>query len=54
VHDLGDPLSFAGRPLASLTPADRDSLGAYLDQGRAPTAAVRELLELVRDLASPV
>jgi tetratricopeptide (TPR) repeat protein len=54
VHDLGDPPSFAGRPLASLTPADRDALGAYLDQGRAPTAAVRELLELVRDLASPV
>lgn len=53
VHDLGDPLSFAGRPLASLTPADREALGAYLGQGRAPTAAIREMLELVRDLGSP-
>ncbi|WP_051732070.1 ATP-binding protein [Kitasatospora phosalacinea] len=54
VHDLGDPLSFADRPLASLTPADLRLLGAHLDRGRAPSAAVRELLELVRDLASPV
>ncbi|MFC9294262.1 tetratricopeptide repeat protein [Streptomyces sp. NPDC057011] len=54
VHDLGDPLSFTGRPLASLTAADRAALGAYLDGGRAPYAAIRELLELVRDLASPL
>ncbi|MFJ9953223.1 hypothetical protein [Kitasatospora sp. NPDC091207] len=54
VHDLGDPLSFVGRPLASLTPADRELLGAYLDRGRAPSAAIRELLELVRDLGSPM
>ncbi|MFD5434193.1 hypothetical protein ACFWJ4_18815 [Kitasatospora sp. NPDC127067] len=53
VHDLGDPLSFVGRPLASLAPADRELLGAYLDRGRAPSAAIRELLELVRDLGSP-
>ncbi|WP_043473858.1 ATP-binding protein [Kitasatospora sp. MBT66] len=54
VHDLGDPLSFVGRPLASLTPADRELLGAYLDRGRAPSAAIWELLELVRDLGSPM
>ncbi|MBT2482770.1 tetratricopeptide repeat protein [Streptomyces sp. ISL-94] len=54
LHDLGDPLSFAGRPLASLTAADRAALGAYLDGGRAPYAAIRELLELVRDLGSPL
>lgn len=54
VHDLGDPLSFAGRPLASLTAADRAALNAYLDGGRAPHAAIRELLELVRDLGSPL
>ncbi|MFG2873414.1 hypothetical protein ACGFYU_00015 [Streptomyces sp. NPDC048337] len=54
VHDLGDPLSFAGRPLASLTAADRAALGAYLDGGRAPYTAIRELLELVRDLGSPL
>ncbi|MFE1409811.1 hypothetical protein ACFW6F_03195 [Streptomyces sp. NPDC058746] len=53
VHDLGDPLSFAGRPLASLTAADRAALSAWLDGGRAPNAAIGELLELVRDLASP-
>ncbi|MEU6841772.1 ATP-binding protein [Streptomyces sp. NPDC046716] len=53
VHDLGDPLSFLDRPLASLTPADRGLLGDYLDRGRAPSAAIRELLELVRDLGSP-
>lgn len=52
VHDLGLPLSFAGRPVASLTPADRAALGAFLDGGAAAPAAVRELLELVRDLAS--
>ncbi|MFD9405937.1 hypothetical protein ACFWBN_02780 [Streptomyces sp. NPDC059989] len=50
VHDLGDPLSFAERPTASLTAADRAALNAYLDSGRAPYAAIRELLELVRDL----
>ncbi|MCX5613504.1 MULTISPECIES: ATP-binding protein [unclassified Streptomyces] len=54
VHDLGDPLSFAGRPPASLTAADRAALNAYLDSGRAPYAAIRELLELVRDLGSPL
>ncbi|MFJ4776829.1 hypothetical protein [Streptomyces sp. NPDC088762] len=52
LHDLDDPLSFAGRPLASLTAADRAALDAYLDGGRAPYAALRELLELVRDLGS--
>lgn len=52
VHDLGLPLSFAERPIASLTPADLAALRAYLDDGRAPSAALRELLELVRDLGS--
>ncbi|MFJ6352898.1 hypothetical protein ACIQKB_26060 [Streptomyces sp. NPDC092046] len=52
VHDLGLPLSFAGRPVASLTPADRAALGTFLDGGAAAPAAVRELLGLVRDLAS--
>ncbi|WP_407835223.1 hypothetical protein ACE1OC_00480 [Streptomyces sp. DSM 116496] len=52
VHDLGAPLSFADRPLASLTATDRAALSAYLDSGRAPYAAIRELLELVRDLGS--
>ncbi|RKE23410.1 hypothetical protein [Streptomyces sp. TLI_171] len=53
VHDLGDPLSFAGRPVASLTSADRELLAAHLDRGRSPSAAIREMLQLVRDLAFP-
>ncbi|MFI9004667.1 hypothetical protein [Streptomyces sp. NPDC053541] len=55
VHDLGLPLSFAGRPVASLTPADKAALDTFLtDRAAAPAvpAAVRELLALVRDLAS--
>ncbi|MEV0452240.1 hypothetical protein [Streptomyces sp. NPDC050600] len=52
VHDLGLPLSFAGRPVSSLTPADRAALAAFLDGGGATPSAVGELLRLVRDLAS--
>lgn len=52
VHDLGDPLGFAERPLASLTDTDRALLNAHVDRGWAPSAAIRELLELVRDLGS--
>lgn len=54
VHDLGHPLSFPGRPVASLTPAELAALSGYLGEGPAPAAAVRELLELVRDLGSAV
>ncbi|MEU7018902.1 hypothetical protein [Streptomyces sp. NPDC046385] len=52
VHDLGLPLSFAGRLVASLTPADRAALATFLDGGGATPSAVGELLRLVRDLAS--
>ncbi|XIE81570.1 hypothetical protein AB6O49_34290 [Streptomyces sp. SBR177] len=37
MHDLGLPLSFAGRPVASLTPADKAALDTFLaDRAAAP------------------
>ncbi|GGZ88988.1 hypothetical protein GCM10010371_56150 [Streptomyces subrutilus] len=54
VHDLGHPLSFIGRPVASLTPAELTELSGYLGAGSVPGGGVRELLELVRDLGSAV